>query len=141
MAAMTFNTASIPLLEIPVKGGLPFAVDAYNADVSGTEVVVAAVTGKSHYIKRLIVHVAGIGGTVTVTLGSGETAGLVRKAMVGPLGGSKEITAASYAPLSRYEFDFANGSNMGRKLTTGEAFTIDSSAAVPVHVYVEGITV
>ena len=80
-------------------------------------------------------------GVLIQTLGSGETTGAVTKIMVGPLGGSKEITAAGYAPASKYEFDFDNGENKGRKLTVGEAFTIDSSAAVAVNVYVEGVTV
>jgi len=140
--AMTFNTTSIPLVQIPASGGLPFHVDAYCADVTGCEDIVAAVAGKSHYIKRIKIRVDGIGGTVTVTVGSGETTSAPTKIMVGPLSGSKEITGAGYAPASLYEYDFdPEGKNMGRKLTLSEALTIDSSAAVPVNVSVDGVTV
>lgn len=146
MAAMTFNTTSIPLKQIPV-GGVLFHVDAYNADVTGTEDVVAAVAGKSHYIQRMILTIDGLTGDPTVTVGSGETASAVTKTMVGPLSVAAEVVTGipaneeHFVPAKTYVYDFDQGRNMGRKLTVGEALTIDSSAAVPVNIWVEGVTV
>lgn len=146
MAACTFNTTSIPLTEIPL-GGREFHVDAYNADVSGCEDLVAAVTGKRHYIKRITINVAGIEGNVTVTVGSGNAGAAVTSIMIGPLNISKEVevgTAANeehFAPSRTFTFEYDRGRNMGRRLTLSEALAIDTSAAVPVHVWVEGTTV
>lgn len=147
MAAMTFNSTLHPLLEIPVLGQKEFFVDAYNADVSACEDVVVAVAGKSHYIKRIILNVEGLTGDPTVTIGSGETASAVTSALVGPLSVAKEIVTGTpaneehFAPSRTFIFDFAQGRNKGRKLTKGEALTIDSSTAIPVNIMVEGITV
>lgn len=145
MAAMTFNTTAIPLVSIPVSG-VPFHIDAYNADVTGTEDILAAVAGKYHYIQRIVINVHGIDGNVTITVGSGETGSAVTKAMVGPLNVSKVIVTGipaneeHFAPSRTFEFDYDRGRGMGRRLTLGEALTIDSSAAVPVHIWVEGVT-
>lgn len=145
MAVCTFNSTSIPLKEIPVEG-VEFAIDAYNADVSGCEDLVAAVSGKYHYIRRITINVAGIEGNVTVTVGSGNAGAAVTSIMIGPLNISKEVevgTAANeehFAPSRTFTFEYDRGRNMGRKLTVSEALAIDTSAAVPIHVWVEGKT-
>lgn len=147
MAAMTFNNTNHPLVEIPVMGAKEFFIDAYNANVSGCEDVVAAVAGKYHYIKRIVLDIAGLAGDPTVTIGSGETASAVTTVLTGPFTVAKEEETGTpaneehFIPARHIDIDWAQGRNMGRKLTKGEALTIDSSAVVPVNIMVWGITV
>ena len=147
MAAMTFNNTNHPLVQIPVQGAKPFFIDAYNADVSGCEVVVAAVAGKYHYIKRVILDIEGWPLDPTVTLGSGETGSAVTTVLTGPFTVAKEVETGTPANEEHYvhakhiDIDWAMGENMGRRLTLGEALTIDSSIAVKVSIMVWGVTV
>jgi len=125
MAAMTSN--SIVIQNMPL-GGSPFYYSLYNADVSGCEDLIAASSGKCHYIRKIILYAQSVT-DVTFTIGSAETDGAVTTIYLGPI------------PLSdtgsSFEIDFGSKAMV---CASGTALTIDSSAACPVFVYLEGVT-
>jgi len=126
MAAMTENTLTIATIP---QGADLWTKSLYNADVSGCEDLVAASTGKYHYVSRLILCSQSVE-NVTFSIGSGETTSAVTTIHLGPI------------PMSDYgnwfELDF--GLNRAMKCTVSLALTIDSSAACPVWIYIEGAT-
>jgi hypothetical protein len=126
MAAMTSN--SIVIVETPTDGS-PFNLSLYNADVSGTEDLIAASTGHIHYINKIVLYAQSVT-DVTFTIGSDENSGAVKTIYLGPI------------PLpdagGKFEIDFGDNS---MKCAVSTALTIDSSATCPVFVYLEGKTV
>lgn len=125
MSAMTSNT--ITIVKMPLDG-TPFNLSLYNADVSGCEDLIAASSGKSHYIKKIVIYAQSVT-DITFTVGSGETSSAVTTPHLGPI------------PLSDtgspFEMDFGGDA---MKTTVSLALTIDSSATCPVFVYIEGKT-
>ena len=127
MAAMTSN--SIVITKMP-SDGAPFNLSLYNADVSGCEDLIALSAGKCHYVKKIKLYAQSVT-DVTFTIGSAETGpGTVSTIYLGPI------------PLSdtgsNFEIDFGENA---MKCAVGTALTIDSSAACPVFVWLEGKTV
>lgn len=106
-------------------GVTPWQVNAYSADASGCEVIVAApATGSELIVARLVIY---IGAAITVTIGSGASVGAVETTVLGPLGGA----------VGTYVLDCRE---RPIQLTAAKALTFDASGAGVVCVYAEGWT-
>ena len=103
-----------------------FAINADYADASGCEELLAAVTGKSHYLTHLFISCVA---AITVTIGAGETASAVTTVVFGPT----NFAATSGSPVS---IPFIKPI----KLAAATSLTIDSSGAGVVQVFVQGYT-
>ena len=119
--AITANVAVV--VKMPLEGD-EFFTSAYSADASGAEDVIAAVTGKSHYVRKIQIHTQSVT-DLTVTLGSGQGTGVTVIAL-GPLpmpdaGGVTTI-------------DF--GADHALKIVAGATFAVDTSAAAPISILV-----
>ena len=110
----------------PIDGSKWF-ISMSSSDLSGTEILKAAVAGKSHYVTRLNIYSAS---AITVTVGGGENSGSLVNTYIGPIPFS---TAGPH-----YELAFNDKDAM--KILTGIALTIDASGAGAVTVYAEGVT-
>lgn len=100
-----------------------FVVNAYCADWSGCEEIIAAVAGKSIYIERLYISNET---AVTITIGAGETGGAVTNELLGPL----YVAANGFLA-----FDF---SSRPLKVTAATALVADASAGTDFTVIVHG---
>ena len=104
------------------RGG--WIVNAYSADASGCETVLAAVSGKRHIMECVTVV---CGSAIDVTIGDGESSSAVETTRLGPL-------------------DMAAGSSVtiplpgGLYCTSGKAITIDAEGAGKVCVIIKGRT-
>jgi hypothetical protein len=114
---------TLATLETATRG---FARNGVSADFSGTEELVAAVAGKSHYLTQLEISCVA---AITVTIGEGETGGAVTTVLFGPF----NFAAGSGSPIS-LQF------NPAIKLTAATSLTIDASGAGAVQVFVQGYT-
>lgn len=126
MAATTENT--LTMATIP-SGATLWTKSLYNADVSACEDLVAASSGKYHYVSKIKLYASSVE-NITFSIGSGETASAVTTIHLGP------IPLSDYG--SYFEIDF--GPNRAFKCTESLALTIDSSAACPVFMIIEGAT-
>lgn len=120
--AITSNTINVVT---PPINGKDFVASCYSADASGGEDLVAAVSGASIYVKKIIITTQSVE-NVTVDIGSGQDTG-VTTIHLGPIpmadaGGNITI-------------DF--GDKM-MKCTAATALSVDTSAACPIWVYIEG---
>ena len=97
----------------------------YNADVTGCEDLLAAVAGKSHYIRKIIISCGT--DSATISLGAGETTGALTQSHLGPI----TFSASTAHP---FVMDF-NEKSM--KIAVGTAFCIDGVTAAPVWIYFE----
>jgi hypothetical protein len=104
--------------------GAGFVNNAYSADWSGCETVVAAVAGKSIYITHLTIHCIA---AITVTLGAGETGGAVTAELFGPV----TFAATAGAPI---EIPFYRP----LKLATATALVADASGAGAMTIMAQG---
>lgn len=100
-----------------------FIVNGYSADASGCEEIVAAVVGKRI---KLAFIACNAGATITVTIGAGETAGAVTKALVGP---------CSFTAHKTCNLCF----NPRLELPVNTALVIDASGAGNVCVLAQGV--
>lgn len=116
--AITMNTLT------PATRG--FANNAISADMSSGEELVAAVTGKSHYLTQLEISCVA---AITVTIGEGETGDAVTTVLLGPF----NFAAGSGSPISLQL-------NPAIKLTAATSLSIDASGAGAVQVFVQGYT-
>ncbi len=125
--AITSNTLTI---ETPPSDGTKWFISKYSADLSDCEELVAASSGKYHYLTKLKIYAQSVA-DITVTVGSGETTGAVTTIHLGPI------------PLSdtgsHFEHDWGKD-NLAVKCTESLALTIDASAACPIFIYAEGVT-
>jgi hypothetical protein len=103
-----------------------FANNATSADASGCEELVAAVTGKSHYITQLEISCVA---AITVTIGAGETGGAVTAVLFGPF----NFAATSGSPISIQL-------NPAVKVAAATSIVVDASGAGAVQVFIQGYT-
>lgn len=122
---MAITDNAIVVKNIPADSN-EWTVSLYSADVSGTEELMAAVTGKYHYIRKIIIDCAS---AITVSIGGGETTGALTATYIGPI--------PFAATTGQKIFDFGN---KGMKLAVSTALCIDASGAGAVSVVVEGHT-
>jgi hypothetical protein len=112
--------------------GETWAMSMNSADVSGVEIIKAAVAGSSHYIMKISLHASA---AMTATIGAGEAvAGTMDNAYLGPV----SFTAAG----PRCHIDFTQPSALplkGVKCGTGLPLCIDGTAGAIV-IYIEGKT-
>lgn len=124
---MAITDNNIVVDKIPFAGN-KWAVSMYSADLTGTEEIKAAVAGKSHYIRRIVIRCS----TATIMeLGDGAAGAALTHIFLGPI----PFLIASTAGL---ELNFGEGEGM--KLTAGLAFCIDQTLAGPTWIYAEGNT-
>ena len=125
MAAMTDNEISI--VTPPIEGDWIYS-SQYNADVTGGEDLLAAVTGKSHYIR--VIRATLTSATATISFGADQdVAGTgLAHTYIGP------VTA-----YVQFIFDLANGKAM--KLPVSHAFSVDGVTASPVWIFFEYKTI
>ena len=118
------DTNAIVVVQPPVNA-VPNVISKYSADFSGAEDLIAAVAGKSHYIKKLKIQCAS---AITVDIGSAQTTG-VTLIYIGP------IPFSASGPA--FEIDFGD---KAMKIAEGTSFAIDASGAGAVAVYAEYVT-
>lgn len=101
-------------------------VDYTSTDVSGCEELLAAVSGKSHYLEKIIIDCAS---AITISIGGGETTSALTSTFLGA------IPFAATTGQKVYEFP-------DEALVIGEsvALCIDASGAGNVHIWAEGLT-
>jgi len=110
--AITLNTVSN-------TGHGTLLVCAYSADATGNEELVAAVTGKSHFIKKIRVDCCP--GTTAKWIQINSTAA----ALIGPV----DLTDYN----STFEYEFIEP----LKVPVGTAINIDEESATPISVILE----
>lgn len=127
---MAITTNSIVVGRVPIDGK-EWTVSKYSADLSGCEELLAAETGKCHWVTKLLINTVT---TLNVSVGSGETTNAVTTVYLGPI----QFTAAQ--PTLVLDFvDLVRG-NRGMKVASGTALTADSSASGAIFIYAEGKT-
>jgi hypothetical protein len=126
---MGITNNAIVVVRPPAVGISEWAISMYSADLSGCEELLAAVTGKSHYITKLAINTIA---SITVSIGAGETSDALTNTYIGPIG----FTAAG----PNFILDFGLGQK-SMKLPVSTAFCVDASGAGATSVYAEGITV
>lgn len=99
-----------------------FVANGYSADLSGCETLVAAVTGKSIYVEKVVINTLA---AELITIGQGETGGAVTTVILGPI-----HTAAT----STHVFEFSRPI----KLTAATALTVDAAGGGETTVIVQG---
>ena len=124
---MTITANSVVLARPPVEGD-EWLVSAYSADFSGAEDLKAAVTGKSHYIRKIQVFAQSVT-DLTITFGSAQGTG-VTTIYLGPL--SLPDAGGSFV------IDF--GPDHAIKIAVGTTFSVDMRAASPTGILVWGKT-
>jgi len=121
---MAITTNILNVQGLP-SNGPDWQVSLYSADLTGCEIIKAAVAANSIFLTKIMIRTAT---AMTITIGSGETTGAVTTNHLGPI----DLDAASgFFPMSF-------GANRGMRCTSGLALTIDSSAAGAVWIYAEG---
>lgn len=104
------------------KGG--WIVNAYSADASACEVMLAAVAGARHVLTNITIN---SGAAITVTIGDGEAASAVETVRLGPL--DMAAGASINIPLPG-----------GLYCTTNKALTVDAEGAGIVCIVAQGRT-
>lgn len=103
----------------------PWQINASSADASGCEEIQAAPGAGYHLcISRLVI---GIGGAITVNIGSGEAASTCETVLIGAIGGA----------AGTYVLDFRDRPIL---LAENKSLTVDASGGGAINVYVEGFT-
>ena len=118
--------ANTIVMKRPPADGSKFFVSYSSTDVSGCEELLAAVTGKSHYLQKIIIQCAS---AITVSIGGGETTGALTSTFLGPI--------PFAATTGNYVQEFSD-----EALVIGKAVAlcIDASGAGNVFVWAEGVT-
>jgi hypothetical protein len=125
---MAIANLTINVIPPPIEGDW-VGKSMTSADVTSAEELLAAVAGKSHYIRRLVISCGT--NSATISLGSGETTGALTSTQIGPI----SFSASTAHP---FVFDF---SEKAMKIAEGVAFVIDGVTAAPVWIYFEFKTV
>jgi hypothetical protein len=126
MAAATVTPYTMNVVPIPVEGN-EWAISRYSGEWSTVGTVYAAETGKSHYIKKIMIRCAT---TANFNLGSGNTGDTdVETIMIGsvPLNAASGIFTISFG-------------EKGMKLAAGKPLTLETNTTAPLWIYVEGKT-
>ena len=113
---------AITLNSVSNTGYGGWVVCAYSDDATGNEELVAAKTGKSHYIKKIRIDCCPGTTAKWVQINAGTAA------MIGP------VDLTDYHSCFEYKFIEP------LKCTAGAAINIDEESASPVHVVMEGFT-
>ena len=120
---MAITANAIVVVKTPLEGDEVVA-SLYSADLSGAEDLVAAVTGKCIYVRKVQIFAQSVA-DITFDLGSAQGTG-VTTIYIGPL------------PLSDYgsgaEIDF--GPDHSMKIASATSFAIDTSGACPATILV-----
>ena len=117
MGAFTSNS-----IQAVPKG---FVINATNADISGTEELIAAPgVGKAIYLTKVVVICAS---AITVTIGAGETGGAVTAVLLGP---SIAFTAAIVPWVTEFI--------PAVKMDDNTALVADASGSGAVNILVQG---
>lgn len=126
MAVMTDN--AIEIVTAPIEGDW-LCSSQYNADVTGCEDLLAAVTGKNHYIR--LIRATSTSATATLSFGADQNVGGTGLAhtYIGP------VTA-----YVQFIFDL-NDDNRAIKLPVGHTFSVDGVTAAAVWIYFEYKTI
>jgi hypothetical protein len=123
-ATVTLNTINIQ--QIPTDGK-DFVASAYSANWSTVGEIVAAVTGYSHYVTKIMVRLAT---ATSITIGSGTGSDAVTTIHMGPI----PVNAASGF------FAWKASDGTGMKLTLSTELALETADAAPLWIYVEGKT-
>jgi len=99
-----------------------FSINGNSADLSGCEELVAAVSGRSIYVERLVIS---FGAAITISVGAGKTGDALTTLLVGPLYGSAHETV---------ELVFTRPV----KLAVSTALCVDASGAGNVTILSQG---
>ncbi|MCK9518345.1 MAG: hypothetical protein M0R06_03360 [Sphaerochaeta sp.] len=121
MAANTFN-----IVDLPLEGNL-FYVSYESSDLTGAADLVAASTGKSHYITHIHVRTAT---AMNIEFGSGTSGGAVSTRHIGLVA----VNAASGF------FMWKSPLGKAMKLTAGATLGVDVSASGQIWIEVWGKT-
>lgn len=123
---MAFTANTFDIVRLPTEGNKWYK-SLYIADLSGCEDMVAADTGRYHYLTKLVIRTAT---ALSVTIGSGETTSACTTIHLGPI-----------------PFDAASGvhvwtapDGMGLKGTVSLALTADASASGAIWIEAWGQT-
>lgn len=125
---MAIANLTINVIPPPISGDW-VSKSMTSADVTGTEELLAAVAGKSHYIRKIVISCGT--NSATISLGSGETTGALTSTQIGPV-------AFSASTAHPFELDFGE---KAIKIAAGVAFNIDGVTTAPVWIYFEFKTV
>lgn len=108
----------------PACGTFGFFLNATSANVSGVEVLKAAVSGKSIYVDHITLNSTD---AIALSIGEGETVpGTVDTVLIGPI---------EFAALQTMQWDFRNG---GMRLTADTLLCIDADGAGEICCFVSG---
>ena len=121
---MAITTNSFTIQSLP-SAGKDFHLSMYSADASDEEVVVAAVSGSSHFLTKLMFRSAT---ACTVSIGSGSD-GTMTTLHLGPI----PLDAAS----GFFSISFGG---KGMRCDSGLALVLITSATAPIMIYAEGKT-
>ncbi len=120
IVANTYNMRTIP------TAGKDFHLSLQSADVSGAEAILAAESGYSHYITKLIIRTDA---AMDVSIGSGGD-------------GGTEVTTVHFGPIPLAAgsgfFDWEAPKLMGIKCTADLSITIDSTASGTMWIEAHG---
>ncbi len=120
---MAITTNAAVVVKTPLEGD-EFFTSVFTADVSGAEDVIAAVAGKSHYIRKIQVFTQSVT-DLTVTFGSAQGA---------------DVTTIALGPLPMPDaggmvtIDF--GPDHALKIVNGTSFSVDTSLTAPISILV-----
>jgi len=128
----TSLTASVKSIEAKTTYAVPFIVNAYSADLSGTEEIKAAPAAGQIVVEQL--SVICLVKDITVTIGAGETGGAVTSTIWGPLPFQEEVTGAGYMMGVQYTWRPVHA--IWLPATT--SLTVDASGAGAVLITAEG---
>jgi hypothetical protein len=126
MAAMTDNV--IVMVTPPIEGDWIWS-SQYNADVTDCETLLAASTGKCHYIRKIIISCGT--NSATISLGSGNAGAGLTLTYIGPI----VFSASTSHP---FVLDFGE---KAMKVAVSTIFAIDGVTAAPVWIMFEYKTV
>lgn len=119
--AITSNT--VIGSESKFKGRVNWIVCAQTADSQGNEILVAAVTGKYHYLEKIRVDMCPGTTAASFTINSDTTA------KIGPVDLIDTGTTC-------FEYEFIRPLQFG----LGEGIKLDTEAADQIHIIIEGFT-
>lgn len=119
---MSMTDYGISIVEPPIEGAWLWS-SQYCANVTGGEDLLAAVTGKAHYIRKIIISCGTASATITLGADQGTD---VTTPYVGP------ITFSASAPPFVLEW---GGKAM--KIAAGSTFAIDGVTTAPVWIMFE----
>jgi hypothetical protein len=117
----TFSIVSVP------DDGVLFYKSLQSEDVTGAETIVAAVSGKTHYITHLLIHTDA---AMDISIGSGAAAGALTTVHIGPV--PLDATGGIFVWKAPEGF--------GLQCTNGSLVAIDSTAAGTIWIEARGKT-